>query len=75
MAGGDGSLGTVCVASLGPAPGAVMALRVGGLLGSAVGRAALVIQRRRTALPCGPPLAVGAAAVALWGEVLAPWWR
>ena len=72
---GDVKLVTMFGAFLGPVPGTLMALLVGSLLGSAVGLAALVIQRRRTALPFGPPLAVGAAAVALWGEVLAPWWR
>jgi leader peptidase (prepilin peptidase) / N-methyltransferase len=70
---GDVKLVTMFGAFLGVLPGTLLALLFGSLIGSAVGLGALAVQRRRTALPFGPPLALGAAVVALWGDALVPW--
>lgn len=64
---GDIKLMVLFGAFLGPV-GTLAAAMLGSILGSAMGIAALLWTRRRTALPFGPPLAVGAAWVVLYGE-------
>jgi leader peptidase (prepilin peptidase) / N-methyltransferase len=64
---GDVKLMAMFGAFLGPV-GTFVAVMWGSILGAAIGIVALVIMRRRAALPFGPPLAIGAIAVVFYGQ-------
>jgi leader peptidase (prepilin peptidase)/N-methyltransferase len=64
---GDVKLVGVFGAFLGPV-GAFVAIMTGSIIGSIIGIIALLLTRRRDALPFGPPLALGALWVVFFGE-------
>lgn len=70
---GDVKLLAAIGAWCGPVPGLVVATFTGSVIGSVAGLGALVITRRRTYLPYGPSLAVGAAIWLLYGDRVTPW--
>ena len=67
---GDVKLVAMLGAFLGLYPGTLFVLLFGSLLGSVFGVSMWVAQRRRPAIPFGPPLAAAATAYVLWGEML-----
>jgi leader peptidase (prepilin peptidase)/N-methyltransferase len=67
---GDVKLMAMIGAFLGPIPGVLFVMLLGSIVGSVVGIAATVVQRRRTYLPFAPPLAAAAAVYVLYGDVL-----
>lgn len=74
IGGGDVKLAAVIGAFLGW-PGVLLALTLGTGLGALGGIALILSGRatRKTALPFGPALTVGAAAALWWGRTLAAW--
>jgi len=75
MGGGDIKLLAMIGAFLGW-QAVLVTLMIGSLTGSLIGMVLLLAQRgdRRTAIPFGPFLAVGAAAALFWGDALIRWY-
>jgi leader peptidase (prepilin peptidase)/N-methyltransferase len=75
MGGGDIKLLAMIGAFLGW-QAVLVTLMIGSLTGSVIGLVLLLAQRgdRRTAIPFGPFLAVGAAAALFWGDALIRWY-
>jgi leader peptidase (prepilin peptidase)/N-methyltransferase len=75
MGGGDIKLLAMIGAFLGW-QAVLVTLMIGSLTGSVIGMVLLLAQRgdRRTAIPFGPFLAVGAAAALFWGDALIRWY-
>jgi leader peptidase (prepilin peptidase) / N-methyltransferase len=69
---GDAKLVAMFAAFLG-AHGAWLAILVGSLVGAVGGLAITVALWRRPHLAFGPPLAIGGAAYALWGDAVLRW--
>lgn len=71
---GDVKLALMIGAFLGFAPGGSTAILLGSVIGSVVGLIATAVLWRRPYLPFGPPLALGAAAVVLYGDLPVGQW-
>lgn len=67
---GDVKLMAMIGAFVGPIPGVIFVMLLGSVVGSIVGIAATLVQRRRTYLPFAPPLAAAAAVYVIYGDRL-----
>lgn len=67
---GDVKLAAMIGVFLGAFPGAFGVVFLASVAGSVLGLAATLWYRRRLYLPFGPPLALGAVAWAVWGDVV-----